>query len=216
MNEISPARSGAHRITHIARDFSCQFNTPHGEMPRMKKMFFPYFAFICVIALMSFCGCETTKETPGSADATASLAQQKDLAQQWAKKLKDNKSKIGEAALNQAEEKYREAASQNKGYLEAVGDAIIRKQDPSASETYKRLAKKSEDSTRDFLSFAKAKLGAEAAPQRFVGAGVAAGILVEAGITIWKETQAKARAEREADANRFISRNTWEDWDKIQ
>ena len=186
----------------------------------MKYKFPPLFAAAGAITILFASGCQSTNQGPSRADtvgsATAAIAQQKDIAEQWAQKLKHNKATIAAADLQTAEEKYREAASQNKGYLEAVGQGIIAKRNLATSETYKSLAAKAENSTKDFVDFAKSKMGAPTTPQRFVGAGVVAGVLVEAGITVWKEYQAEARAEREAQADRLISRNRWEDWDKIQ
>jgi hypothetical protein len=165
-------------------------------------------------------GCETPQQSKNRVEtvtsATAAISQQKDIAEQWAQKLKRNKATVAPADMQTAEEKYREAASQNKGYLEAVGQAIINKTNLAGSPIYKSLAAKAESSTKDFVDFAKSKTGAPAAPKSFVGAGVAAGILVDAGITIWKEYQAEAKADREAQADRLISRNRWEDWDKIR
>lgn len=185
-------------------------------MVRMKTILSPVSVLFCIVASFFVCGCATDNQTHVEpvADATAAITQQKDLAEQWAHKLKG--AKASAADLRTGEEKYRMAASQNKGYLEAVGEGIIAKKNLATSETYKSLAAKAENSAKDFVDFAKSKTGAPASPQRFVGAGAIASVLVDAGITIWKEYQAEARAEREAQADRLIKRGRWDDWDKIQ
>jgi hypothetical protein len=182
----------------------------------MKTILSPVSVLVCIVASLFVCGCATQQNVKFDtvADATAAITQQKDLAEQWAHKLKG--AKASAADLRTGEEKYREAASQNKGYLEAVGQGIIAKKNLETSETYKSLAAKAGNSAKDFVDFAKSKTGAPASPQRFVGAGEIANVLVQAGITIWKEYQAEARAEREAQADRLIKRGRWDDWDKIQ
>jgi hypothetical protein len=181
----------------------------------MKTILCRFSLLFPILVALPVGGCGTTQTKPIEtvAEATAAITQQKDLAEQWAHKLKG--VKVSPADLRTGEEKYREAASQNKGYLEAVGQGIIAKQDLATSETYKSLAAKAENSAKDFVDFAKSKTGAPASPQRFVGAAEIANILVQAGITIWKEYQAEARAEREAEVDRLIKRGRWDDWDKI-
>ena len=52
--------------------------------------------------------------------------------------------------------------------------------------------------------------------QRSMGAAVIADVLVNAGISIWKAHRAETLAQRQATADRLISQNSWEDWDKIK
>ena len=127
---------------------------------------------------------------------------------------------VDAATLNTGEAKYRVAASQNKGYLVAVGNAIRNNENLESNPAFKDLANKSQDSTNDFVEFAKKATGAPAAPQRSVvaaaGAGAAAKILVESGIAVWKAHRDQTLAERQAAANQLVSENTWEDWDQIR
>ncbi|MFN2508871.1 MAG: hypothetical protein ABR589_08875 [Chthoniobacterales bacterium] len=174
---------------------------------------------LAVIALFLSSGCEsagTKKETASSiTDATATLAQQKDLAEQWAEKLK-HQPDVNAAVLATAEEKYREAASRNKGFLEAMRQGIINKENLATSPTYNSLAAKAAASTKDFVDFAKKQSGAPA-PQHSVGAVVAVGgAILEAGLTIWKKLREEARAERTAKADDLVQRLTWTRWSKIQ
>jgi hypothetical protein len=49
-----------------------------------------------------------------------------------------------------------------------------------------------------------------------VGAAVLADVLVNAGISVWKAHRAETLAQRQVAADRLISQNSWEDWDKIK
>jgi hypothetical protein len=148
------------------------------------------------------------------AQAVAELGRQKDLAEQWAAKMRRDQATISKEVLKKAEEKYRSAAATNKGYLNAVGQGVVEKRDLSKSSVYKQLATKAETATNDFVDFAKANTGAPQA-LKSVGASVVVGILIDAGITIWKAYAAQARAEREANADRIVKNATWTDWDKL-
>jgi hypothetical protein len=184
----------------------------------MKNMFPPCSIFAGIVAILLASGC-ATKPPPATPNALHQIAQQKDLAQQWARKVKSNPN-VDAATLNTAEAKYRLAASQNKGYLVTVGNAIRNNQNLESNPAFQDLAKKSEDSTNDFVEFAKQATGAPAAAQRSVfaaaGAGAAAKILVESGIAVWKAHREQTLAERQAAANQLVSENTWEDWDQIR
>jgi uncharacterized protein YdbL (DUF1318 family) len=183
----------------------------------MKNMFSPCSIFAGIVAILLASGCATTP--PGPPSALPKIAQQKDLAQQWARKVKSNPN-VDAATLNTAEAKYRVAASQNKGYLVTVGNAIRNNQNLESNPAFQDLAKKSEDSTNDFVEFAKKATGAPTAAPRSVfaavGAGAAAKILVESGIAVWKAHREQTLAERQAAANQLVSENTWEDWDQIR
>ena len=180
----------------------------------MKKMI-PRYSVLCwVSAVLLLWGCASTS-TPGTAEASAALAQQKDIARQWAEKLKRD-SAVDAAVLKIGEGKYREAASQNKGYLEAVANGIINNENIAANPAYKALAEKSEAATKDFVDFAKKTTGAMVEGERSVGAAVIAGVLVESGIAIWKAHRAETLAERQAAANRLVSQNSWDDWDSLK
>jgi hypothetical protein len=116
---------------------------------------FSICAGIVVILLASGCA---TQQTPGATEAIAGLAKRKNIARQWAGKLKGD-SNLDAAALKTAKAKYIEAASDNKGYLEAVGNGIINKDNLAKDPAYKTLAEKAESSTEEFVDFAKKATG---------------------------------------------------------
>ena len=100
---------------------------------------FSICAGIVVILLASGCA---TQQTPGTTEAIAGLAKRKNIAQQRAGELKGD-SNLDAAALKTAKAKYIEAASDNKGYLEALGNGIINKDNLAKDPAYKTLAEKS-------------------------------------------------------------------------
>ena len=169
--------------------------------------------FAGIVAILLATGC-TSQQTPGTTEAIAGLAKRKNIAQQWAGELKGD-SDLDAATLKAGKAKYIEAASDNKGYLEAVANGIINKENLAKNPAYKTLAEKAESSTEEFVDFAKK---ATDAPEelRSVGAAVLADVLVNAGIALWKAHRAETLAQRQATADRLISQNSWEDWDKIQ
>ena len=67
----------------------------------MKNMFSPCPIFAGIVAILLASGCVTL---PDTADPTGKLAQQKDIARQWAEKLKSD-SAVNAAALKTAEVK---------------------------------------------------------------------------------------------------------------
>ena len=168
--------------------------------------------------LMFAVSCKTNDDDrprQSAAEATATLAQQKDLAEQWAERLKAN-SDLPAAARRTAEEKYRLAASHNKGFLEAMRGGIINNEDLTASSTYKSIANRAEQSTKDFVDYAKEQSGAAPAVRSVTTATAVVGIVVDAGLTIWKNLRAQKAAEREAKADDLVQRLTWINWSKIQ
>ena len=179
----------------------------------MKNMLspFPICAGIVVILLASGC---TTQQTPGTTEAIAGLAKRKNSAQQWAGEVKRD-SNLDAATLKTAKAKYIAAASDNKGYLEAVGNGIINNDNLAKDPTYETLAEKAESSTEEFVDFAKKATGAPE-EQHSAGAAILADVLVNAGISVWKAHRAETLAQRQAAADRLISQNSWEDWEKIK
>ena len=179
----------------------------------MKNMLsqFPICAGIVVILLASGCA---TQQTPGTTEAIAGLAKRKNSAQQWAGEVKRD-SNLDAGTLKTAKAKYIAAASDNKGYLEAVGNGIINKDNLAKDPAYKTLAEKAESSTEEFVDFAKKATGAPE-EQHSAGAAILADVLVNAGISVWKAHRAETLAQRQAAADRLISQNSWEDWDKIK
>ncbi|HEY5706441.1 MAG TPA: hypothetical protein VIS96_12785 [Terrimicrobiaceae bacterium] len=172
-------------------------------------MFSAFSLFAGMLAVLLASGCATKIDL---AEPSAKLAQQKNIAQQWAGKLKRNPP-ADAAALRTAEAKYREAASQNRGYLEAVANGIINNDNLESNPKYEALAEKASSSTKDFVDFAQQASGA--LEPASAGTVIIARVLVESGIAIWKAHRAETQAQRVAAADRLISQNSWEDWDKI-
>ncbi len=166
-----------------------------------------------IVAILLAAGC-ASPQTPGTTEAVAGLAKRKNIAQQWATAVKSD-SNLDAATVKTARAKYIAAASDNKGYLDAVGNGIINNQNIATDPAYKGLAEKAERSTEEFVDFAKNATGA---PEelRSMGAAVIADVLVNAGISLWKAHRAETLAQRQATADRLISQNSWEDWDKIK
>jgi hypothetical protein len=179
----------------------------------MKNMLVPSSICAGIVAILLAAGC-ATQQTPGTTEAIAGLAKRKNIAQQWAGEVKRD-SNLDAATLKTAKSKYIAAASDNKGYLEAVGNGIINKANLAKDPAYKTLAEKAESSTEEFVAFAKKATGAPE-EQRSVGAAVLADVLVNAGIFLWKAHRAETLAQRQAAADRLISQNSWKDWDKIE
>ena len=172
--------------------------------------------FVFLICLLSF-GCATNqRQSAGGAPKTAiaKIAALQNRAQSAAAAFKKSHPATDVTYIT-ARSKYRDAAAKNKGYLAAVQAGVVNREKNLDTPSYRAIAKDAGAAAKEFVDFAEKNTPADVLP---VGIApvviVAADILINAGIDIWKAYNT-TEAEKAKALAESLKEYEWPAWENL-
>jgi hypothetical protein len=144
--------------------------------------------------------------------ARLQIAQHGDLSRQYVVKAKQ--SLAGKPELKEIEDKYRDLSSTYNGWLKNITASIaINDKKFEKSPENKKTAAEADKKEKEFINFVKTKTGSVETPKSFIGL---VGILVDAGVKIWKAHKQIQMEQRKAVADYIGTQLKWDNWDDIK
>lgn len=173
---------------------------------------FPFFfGTLSLAALIALQGCATP---PTPTQPISKIAELQNRTQSTASSFKKAHPQ-SDATYIAVRSKYRDAAAKSRGFLAALQAGVINQEKNFDTPGYRQIALEAEKATAAFVELAEKNTPAD--NERLgvgPGAAIIAGVLVQAGIDIWKASVQIAAEKAKAVAD-SLKQYEWPDWEKL-
>lgn len=177
------------------------------------------FSRLVLLATVCLFGsnCATSEKSTSSVDsktAIANIAALQNRTQNAAAAFKKSHPATDDVYIS-VRSKYRDAAAKNKGYLAAVQAGVMNREKNFDTPSYRAIAKDAGDAAKEFVELAERNTPADVRPMGVAPvAVVAADILIQAGIAIWKANNEMAAEKAKAVAD-SVKQYEWPAWENL-